>query len=266
MNARSRTVMSGRFGGTSIERRTMHGDAYARLKEAIMSGAIKPGELLSHRGLAMELGTSVMPIRDAVNRLVAERALEVYPNRTIGLPHRTVEQFAEISRIRCALEGLATFEAAKRIGPDDLRLLKVLAEAMRSASSYAGYMKLNQEFHFTLYAAAGMPLLKAMIETLWLQVGPLLNYMGLPSDDATIPDRHMEAIEALQRRDSAAAAAAIEADIEGARKFLSAKLGAKSAEARGKPKAPRSTKASKASKASGPTKAQPRRTAHTQLR
>jgi DNA-binding GntR family transcriptional regulator len=201
------------LGSESVERHTMHGDVYSRLKHAIMSGRVKPGQLLSHRALAAALGTSVMPVRDAVRRLVAERALESYPNRTIGLPVHSREQFEEICRIRCTLEGLAAREAAVRIRPPGVRELRRLANEMDASDDYAAYLQANQSFHFLIYRTAEMPLLSAMIETLWLQIGPVFNYLGGAGGTQHYPDRHREIIEALANNDGAAAARALEADI-----------------------------------------------------
>jgi DNA-binding GntR family transcriptional regulator len=213
MAKRADNALSEDLGSRFVERHTMHADVYGRLKHAIMSGRVKPGQLLSHRALAAALGTSVMPVRDAVRRLVAERALEVYPNRTIGLPVHTREQFEEICRIRCTLEGLAARHAAVRIGAAGLKELRRLAREMDASEDYATYMQANQAFHFLIYGAAEMPLLSAIIEMLWLQIGPVFNYLGGSTGTHRLPDRHREIIAALGDRDGEGAARALEADI-----------------------------------------------------
>lgn len=52
-------------------------------------------------------GVSVMPVREAVNQLVAEQSLEVMPNRAVRVPVMTQEQFFEIRQIRIGIEGYA---------------------------------------------------------------------------------------------------------------------------------------------------------------
>ena len=76
-----------------IERRTLGDSAYLHLRELLMSGRVGPGERLSLRNLAEALGVSMMPVREAVTRLVADRALEVTPNRAVRVPVLTVTQF-----------------------------------------------------------------------------------------------------------------------------------------------------------------------------
>src|SRR5690606_26080621 len=65
---------------------------YRELRNAIMSGAIMPGTTVTIRALAKALGTSQMPAREALRRLVAEHALEMLPNRTVKLPVVTGER------------------------------------------------------------------------------------------------------------------------------------------------------------------------------
>jgi hypothetical protein len=62
-----------------VGRETLNDRVYRELKKSIMSGAFKPGSELKLRSVAEALGTSLMPVRDAMRRLVAERALEMRP-------------------------------------------------------------------------------------------------------------------------------------------------------------------------------------------
>ena len=90
-----------------IERRTLGDAAYLHLRELLMSGRVGPGERLSLRSLAGALGVSMMPVREAVTRLVADRALEVTPNRAVRVPVMTATQFREMAAIRVEIEGFA---------------------------------------------------------------------------------------------------------------------------------------------------------------
>ncbi|MGB3504941.1 MAG: GntR family transcriptional regulator, partial [Xanthobacteraceae bacterium] len=62
-----------------LERLTLGERAYARIADLLISGRLAPGEKLSLRGAAEVLGVSIMPVRAAVSRLVADKALEVAP-------------------------------------------------------------------------------------------------------------------------------------------------------------------------------------------
>ena len=89
---------------TPLIRQTLSADVYKQLRDLLMSGRVMPGEALSLRSIAEALGVSVMPVREAVHRLVAEQALELTANRVLRVPVMTISQFREITSIRINLE------------------------------------------------------------------------------------------------------------------------------------------------------------------
>lgn len=226
MKPRSAEVASTGFPVAKLERETLHDRAYLELKRAIMSGAIRPGATITIRAMAAALGTSPMPVREALRRLVAERALEMLPTRSVSLPLITPERFDEICRIRVTLEGLVAEVAAGLIRAEELqRMQQVNGEMWRlKRQQTATYLAKNQEFHFLLYQAAQMPTAMQMIESLWLQAGPLLNLALSESGLRVGQDHHAALLDALERRDGKAARIAIQADISDAatiiREFL----------------------------------------------
>jgi DNA-binding GntR family transcriptional regulator len=207
---------------SKLERETLHDRAYLELKKAIMSGAIRPGATITIRAMAAALGTSPMPVREALRRLVAERALVMLPTRSVTLPLMTAEQFDEICRIRVAMEGLVTEKAAGLIAPEALRRMQqAQAEMSRLKRQQTSvYLAKNQELHFTLYQAARMPVAMQMIESLWLQAGPLLNLALSEIGFRSGQDHHRELLDALAKRSVKAARAAIEADITDAARII----------------------------------------------
>lgn len=212
-----------------VERDTLQEQIYQRLREVIMTGAIRPGQTLSYRGLADKLGTSPMPVRDAVRRLVGERVLQVHANRTIGVPLPTRERLAETYRIREVLEGLAAQEAALHVTKADIRNLRALEEDLEnehrnSQASSDRYLSLNENFHFSIYRLAQMPHLLDIIERLWLQIGPLLNFTRAELSAHTIFNHHRAAVDALERGDQIRARQEIEGDIRDAFQILAQQL------------------------------------------
>ena len=97
---------------TPLQRKTMSLEVHKQLRTLLIGGRMMPGEQISLRSTAEALGVSVMPVREAVQRLVAEQALELAPNRTLRVPTMSADQFREITRIRINLEGLAAASAA----------------------------------------------------------------------------------------------------------------------------------------------------------
>ncbi len=212
------------FQVSKLERETLHDRAYLELKKAIMSGAIRPGATITIRAMATALGTSPMPVREALRRLVAEHALEMLPTRSVTLPLMTAERFDEICRLRIALEGLVTETGARQLSRDDLRRLQQAHAEMSRIKNTVEYLAKNQEFHFTLYQAAAMPVAMQMIESLWLQAGPLLNLAVAEYGIETAQDHHRELLDQLAKNSIKGARAAVEADITDAARVIRAYL------------------------------------------
>ena len=219
-----RSIANPDFQVSKLERETLHDRAYLELKKAIMSGAIRPGATITIRAMATALGTSPMPVREALRRLVAERALEMLPTRSVTLPLMTAERFDEISRLRIALEGLAAEAGAQHLTPEALRRLQQAHGEMNRMKNAGEYLAKNQEFHFTLYQAAGMPVALQMIESLWLQAGPLLNLASGEYGFEGAQDHHRELLDQLAKHNAKGARSAIEADITDAAEIIRAYL------------------------------------------
>jgi DNA-binding GntR family transcriptional regulator len=198
------------------ERDTLRLRVYRALARGLMAGLYKPGEAVTLRTLAKRLGTSAMPVREAVSRLIAERALVLLPNRSVIVPRMSRERFAQLSRARKLLEGALAEAAAVRVSPALLGKLAAADDAMKACvaqDDFRGALGSNMAFHFTLYEAAGEEVALPLIEMLWLQAGPFLALsLSMPGVHWTA--RHHQAVmAALRSADGAAARRAIEADI-----------------------------------------------------
>lgn len=214
---------------TPLVRQTLSRDVYAQLRDLLITGQMVPGEQISLRNIAAALGVSVMPVREAVHRLVAEQALELTPNRALRVPRMSVGQFDEITKIRIELEGLATATAAERITDEELARVVALhtrfaQEMSKKRPDGAEVIAANQAFHFAVYAAARMPILLQMIESQWLRIGPILNH-DLRSGSRRVEERvavthHDGLVKALAGHDSEAACAALRGDIESAAAYI----------------------------------------------
>ena len=212
-----------------LKRQTLSRDVYDQLKELLISGRVMPREPISLRATAEAFGVSVMPVREAMQRLVAEQALEVGPSRTIRVPSMTVSQFREITRIRINLEGLATEVASKLISDDDIGKVAKFdsdfsKEMTRNQPDGSRLINLNKELHFSVYRASNMPMLLQLIEALWLRIGPILNYdlrSGITRlNNRAAIDNHSLLLKALTAHDSTLAREAITKDIESAAAFI----------------------------------------------
>lgn len=213
-----------------IVHQTLSAKVYQDLREMIISGQLQPGERLTLAGMAAALGTSAMPVREAINRLAADNALEILPNKSVRVPVMTRSGFRELVVIRMVVEGLAVETAAARITEEQLSKLAGLEqvfgrEMALDEPDVDQIIQVNKQFHFTAYAAAQMPALSSLIEGLWLRIGPVLNLdlrnrgsrrrSDLPSVRA-----HRALLDALRARDGQAAKAALAMDISSAAEVI----------------------------------------------
>jgi DNA-binding GntR family transcriptional regulator len=195
---------------------------YDELANALRAGRFAPATMVTIRGLAEMLGTSTMPVREAVSRLVTERALEMLPNRTLRVPTISLTTLDELIDTRATVEGRAAWLAAGRMTPADFSRIKSANEAYGhalDAADISGAVAANEQLHFAIYRASGSSLLLSIIEMLWLQSGPYLasvmKKMHVAAD--SLHDRgvmhHFNILAALAKRDPAAASSAVQADI-----------------------------------------------------
>jgi DNA-binding GntR family transcriptional regulator len=199
---------------------------YEQLKHMLMSGAFAPGQKLTLARIAAELGVSMMPVREALRRLDAERALTMRPNRSVTVPRLSRAETLSIRGIRQMLEGHAAATAANLITAAEVeRLAALQAElaAARARGDPKRILALNEEFHFLVYNAACIPVLVDVISTLWLHSAPTLGFFfrnarGLREYSETQIRNNLALVASLKHRDAEGARRAIEAEIvEGSR-------------------------------------------------
>jgi DNA-binding GntR family transcriptional regulator len=203
---------------------TVQEKVYQSLRLALLKGQFLPGEPVSIRSLAKALGTSPMPVREAVKRLVAEKALEQSSDRLLRVAPYIAGVHEEYIRIRMQVEGFATEKACASKDPSFIDRLKqhnrAMHEALR-ARDLETALAANQAFHFEIYRTAAYPQLLDIISSLWLRTGPIL---AISQYDKELflkifnvgYEVHNDVIDAIARRDRASAKRAIALDIRAA--------------------------------------------------
>lgn len=202
-------------GLSAISTSNLGDEAYDQIANAIVSGAFAPGEKLTIRQLAETLAISSTPVRDAVKRLLLEGALEQRGPREVRVPVITRDTYREIADIRLELEGLAAARAAERRSDEDLALLEANIaenEAAIAAGDWHSALRLNKQFHFALAEIAHMPVLRGLMNGLWLQIGPPIASFYQHGGRAMI-DHHYDVSRAIRDRAPEAARQAIMRDI-----------------------------------------------------
>jgi DNA-binding GntR family transcriptional regulator len=206
-------------GITSLARidfQAMHTQVYEQIRGVLMRGGFEPGQKVSSRKLAAMLGTSDMPVRAALTRLIAERALTQNANGTFSIPVIGRRRFREVMELRSLLEGEATAQACGNITRQGLEELRTHSSGLNAAietNTISEYLDFNQRLKFTIYKFVDSQTLHSHIELLWLQAGPFLRHLNRKLPQMASINFHDEAIDALEAREKNKAASAISRDI-----------------------------------------------------
>lgn len=200
-----------------VGRDTLQSQIIAQLQQRLITGTFKPGERLTLRALAKELGTSLMPVRDALQHLQSIGALDVQPNRTVIVPVLDSKEILEISDIRSALEGIAAERAARTIDAHGTSLLWEKYARMESLREHYGtvpYLNAHWDLHMTVAQLSRAQMLISMLKSIWLRVGPMMRPRPPQAFDVarSLKD-HRAIVQAIVDRDHEAARAAVTTDI-----------------------------------------------------
>ena len=191
---------------------------YAELKNRLILGRYLPGDRLSMRKLAVEFGTSPMPVREALKRLASENVIESAAAKAFNVPSLSDKRAADLFDLRALLESAAVEAAHDALTPDLLDELEALCERMDAhlkLRDYSAYMADNYRFHFLLYRKADNPDMVSMIEQLWMKSGPSL-YLGLEKSNMANPDwnsGHKQLVAAIREGRVADFASIMRSDI-----------------------------------------------------
>jgi DNA-binding GntR family transcriptional regulator len=207
-----------------INKETLWDKAYFSLKSALLAGKFVPGERIILRKVAQDLGISLTPVRDAINRLAAENVLErggVGQGGGASVPLLNADEFDQLMAIRSSLEPLAAEAAANNVTKAEISEISKLLDQMRelaNTGNLASYLDAHYKFHFGIYKLAKQSILLQAIEGAWLRCGPTLN-LALPAykPGQKRHKHHLAALNALKKGDGSGVAEAIRADIDSAR-------------------------------------------------
>ena len=170
------------MNGTPAQKEPSLSDGiYAELKNRLILGHYQPGDRLSMRKLAVEFGTSPMPVREALKQLASENVIESAAAKAFNVPSLSDKRAADLFELRALLESAAVEAAHHALTPEMLDELSALCDRMDAhlkLRDFRAYMVDNYRFHFLLYRKADNPDMVSMIEQLWMKSGPSL-YLGL---------------------------------------------------------------------------------------
>ncbi|MFD9461891.1 GntR family transcriptional regulator [Streptomyces sp. NPDC060027] len=141
-----------------VQRASVRGQVLDALRTALVAGELAPGEVYSAPALGERFGVSATPVREAMQQLALEGAVEVVPNRGFRVIERGTRELAELAEIRGLIEVPVMLRLARTVPAARWAELRPLAEAtVRAASSgcRATYAESDRSFHRAVLALAG---------------------------------------------------------------------------------------------------------------
>ncbi|MFE6229151.1 GntR family transcriptional regulator [Streptomyces sp. NPDC057854] len=193
-------------GPRTVRRHSVRGQILDALRTALVAGELRPGEVYSAPVLGERFGVSATPVREAMQRLAVEGAVEVVPNRGFRVIVRTARELAELAEVRALIEVPVMLRLARTVPAGRWAELRPLAEATGAAAARgdrAHYAETDRAFHRAVLALAGNGQLLAIADDLhrrsqWpLLSAPVPRHADLVADAA----EHSALLDALTSQD-----------------------------------------------------------------
>ena len=191
-----------------VVRHSVRGQILDALRTALVGGELVPGEVYSAPALGERFGVSATPVREAMQRLAVEGAVEVVPNRGFRVTERTPRELAELAEVRALIEVPVMLRLARTVPAARWAELRPLAEATSTAAARgdrAHYAGADRAFHRAVLSLAGNEQLLAVADDLhrrsqWpLISAPVVRHGVLVADAA----EHTALLDALIAHDLA---------------------------------------------------------------
>ncbi|MEU2075807.1 GntR family transcriptional regulator [Streptomyces sp. NPDC013489] len=191
-----------------VVRHSVRGQILDALRTALVGGELVPGEVYSAPALGERFGVSATPVREAMQRLAVEGAVEVVPNRGFRVTERTPRELAELAEVRALIEVPVMLRLARTVPAGRWAELRPLAEATSTAAARgdrAHYAEADRAFHRAVLSLAGNEQLLAVADDLhrrsqWpLISAPVVRHGVLVADAA----EHTALLDALTAQDLA---------------------------------------------------------------
>jgi DNA-binding GntR family transcriptional regulator len=182
----------------------------AALRDAILDGRLPPGRRISQAGIAETVGTSRVPVREALRRLETEGLVTLVPRSGAWVAKLSFGEYTELYTIREWVEPRALAASVPGLADDAVAELGALVEGMETAVDSSAWLDLDRRFHLASYAGARLPRLLRLIEGFWNTTQQYrrahLSYLQSSRDLTLVHAEHRLLLAAIGRRDAEGAA------------------------------------------------------------
>jgi DNA-binding GntR family transcriptional regulator len=205
--------------------RTVEQVVAAKLREAILTGSLRPGDRLAYRDLAQRFGVSVTPVRIALRELSNEGLVEMRAHTGARVSPLSVDEIEEIFATRLGIEGWLARHGAARLGDADIAKMTEAMKGLRQAEredDLEAYLHHSWAMRATCYSAADKPRLYDRFQTLYGLASRYVYLMMAEPSRLKRSRREMEAFfAACRERNGPASQEAIQAALQTTLSYLS---------------------------------------------
>jgi DNA-binding GntR family transcriptional regulator len=177
----------------------------AHLRDAILAGEIAPGERIRQEEVAERLGTSRLPVREALRMLEAEGLTEHTANKGARVPALDPHELDVLYQMRERLEPLALTESIPNLSAGEISELEHLADRISTDSDLSEFLVLDRAFHLGSYAGCGTEHLIATVTRMWNSTQPyrrVFMTLGGPDRRWIVDHEHRLIVDAIKRADN----------------------------------------------------------------
>ena len=198
------------------------------LRQAILTGEMKPGERLLEIHLANQLGVSRTPIREAIKKLELEGLVIMIPRRGAEVAKITAQSLQEVLEVRRCLDVLCIEFACQRISEEEIQMLKEAEERFLKATQGHNWKEIAQadvEFHNIIINATRNKKLIGLVHNLAEQMYRYrFEYIKDLSIHPILIEEHNKIVEAVTNRDEKIASEVAVAHIDNQMKAIARQL------------------------------------------
>ena len=179
---------------------------YRVLKTEIVKGFLEPGTKLFEDKIATQMGVSRTPVREAMQKLVAEGFVKTTPNQTMIVTEVSLEDIKEVLQIRGVLEGLAARITAKKINKQEIEELEKTIAQMNIyvvKEDLTSYCQVDDEFHDRILNICGNRWVVNLRENLGNFIYRFrIKSLSVPGRLKCSLEEHQKIMESLQKHNS----------------------------------------------------------------
>ncbi len=192
---------------------TLKEQTYTKIKKAVLTGELTAGRIYSHGDLAIMLGVSRTPVREAISVLEKEGLVEIIPFKGIKFLNISREEMNQIIEVRKAIESTVVKKSVEKISNKDIQKLGKLVENMKVSlekEDWNKFKELDKEFHRTIIEGTGNPVFTEIWDMLFqrIAINPSKNRFILAMKS------HEKILSEIKNRDAEAAYLALVEHLE----------------------------------------------------